>query len=269
MHVRFLCLIALAVLSGITAAIAQPVAKTEGQALVETTQGYRTIPDGKTVLVLGTVPEDSGALKMRIRVPLASGDSSDAVAFRRGFWISAEAKEMLRASDVILERAAAEVAAQRQKEEQEQTERALRTMPPVVVYRAIADAEYVGSELDIRFGFHDPGRTVKYVRATVVPYNRVGDRITGSFGKSSAKLVATGPFEASVDPTSLEWENVWFDVSDLSCVRVTRLEIEYMSGPKRIFVRDLPQVFDEWRNSCTVEAQAENEATYMRQLTSY
>lgn len=130
--------------------------------------------------------------------------------------------------------------------------------PPILVYRVSAQPEYSGSILRMVVGFHEPGRTVKYLRATVVPYNRVGDRVRDSFGTSSARVMATGPFEAAVDPEHFTWENLWFDVGSLSCVVITRLEIEYMDGRTVIYARDLPQVFDEFRNECSVSAQEVN-----------
>jgi hypothetical protein len=109
------------------------------------------------------------------------------------------------------------------------------------------------SGVDVYIGFEslDERRVVKYAYFTTTPFNAVGDSVNCSVThRSTARLKATGPIQGTDGPRLLTWENTWYNPS-ITCVRLDRIEIEYMDGSRFTLVRDLPKVLlNGYENSC-------------------
>jgi hypothetical protein len=112
---------------------------------------------------------------------------------------------------------------------------------PLMIYNAAPGAPNSAGGVDVRLGIANLSeKPIKYLRATVVPYNAVGDRVSGTIRRrSAAGIYATGPFaafERSKAPVfePLFWENIWYNYS-ITCIQLTRVSIEYMDGTTRTF----------------------------------
>lgn len=101
-------------------------------------------------------------------------------------------------------------------------------------------------------------KTAKYITFTVTPFNAVGDMVVDRIsGSSQRKLKATGP----IDPRPIEagtydevasWDPIWYN-STIYCLRLDRVDIEYMDGSKSVLIADLKAaIYPEFTNSCRV-----------------
>lgn len=113
-----------------------------------------------------------------------------------------------------------------------------------------------GVDLHVRWRFLNPNKMIRYIRFTARPYNRVGDVRRGQIGgHSDFTGYITGPIDASTRARNSTWGTAWYN-SDISCVRLTRVRIEYTDGTSYTYVRELPSILAEGvTNSCTMEAQ--------------
>ena len=113
-----------------------------------------------------------------------------------------------------------------------------------------------GVDFSIQWRFLNPHKTIRYIHFTVRPYNRVGDVRRGRIGGHSDYTgYITGPLEASPKGFDNTWGVAWYN-RDISCVRLTRVRIEYTDGSSYTYVRELPSILAEGvTNSCTMEAQ--------------
>ena len=112
---------------------------------------------------------------------------------------------------------------------------------PLLIYRAEPRAPNSAGGVDVRLGIANlSSKTIKYLRATVVPYNAVGDRVTGEIRRrSSARIYSTGPYigyngTSGPELHPLFWDTIWYNHS-IRCIEITRVSIEYMDGTTRTF----------------------------------
>lgn len=118
---------------------------------------------------------------------------------------------------------------------QEYAERKAAGVPLVIAY---ADTEGPNSAggVDVRINaLNVSSKTIKYLRYTVVPYNAVGDRVSGTIRRrSAARIFDTGPIAPDASSPPGVWDNVWYN-SSIRCLEITRVRIEYMDGTSRTF----------------------------------
>lgn len=117
---------------------------------------------------------------------------------------------------------------------QEYAERKAAGVPLVVAYAGIEGPNSAGG-VDVRINpLNLSEKTIKYLRYTVVPYNAVGDRVSGTIRRrSAAQIFETGPI-APNDASAALWSNTWYNYS-VTCMEITRVRIEYMDGTARTF----------------------------------
>jgi len=98
-------------------------------------------------------------------------------------------------------------------------------------------------------------KDIKYITFTVVPYNRVGDRakceINGYDTTYQGKV--TGPIELSEVSKSYtrshNWSTAWYN-NTISCIKITRIQIDYMDGTHYTYVKELPLLYAEGFTQC-------------------
>ena len=113
-----------------------------------------------------------------------------------------------------------------------------------------------GVDLHVGWRYLNPDKTVKYIRFTARPYNAVGDVRRGTIGGHSEFTgYSTGPLEAERARLDYVWGNAWYNY-DISCVRLTRVWVEYTDGTSHTYARELPSILAEGvSNTCTMESQ--------------
>ena len=76
-------------------------------------------------------------------------------------------------------------------------------------------------------------KTVKYARFTVVPYNKVNDRVKGEYdynGNGEKVLEVTGPFKSKqIHGYGTHWDCLWYNWT-IDYMLITGIEIEYLDG---------------------------------------
>lgn len=73
-------------------------------------------------------------------------------------------------------------------------------------------------------------KTIKYVKFTVTPYNRVNDKVSSKYGDDSEILSVTGPIKQNqVEGHGTYWDCVWYN-STISYMKINQIEIFYMDG---------------------------------------
>jgi len=76
-------------------------------------------------------------------------------------------------------------------------------------------------------------KTVKYARFTVVPYNKVNDRVKGKYDyndNGEKVLKVTGPVKSKqIDGYGTYWDCVWYNWT-IDYMLITGIEIEYLDG---------------------------------------
>jgi len=108
-----------------------------------------------------------------------------------------------------------------------------------------------GIDFSIDWGYFDSSKDIKYIYFTTVPYNKVGDvqtcRITGH---STFTGTITGPISAADKFNLSIWKTAWYN-STISCIKITKVKVEYMDGTSYIYVNELPKIIDaKYINSC-------------------
>lgn len=149
---------------------------------------------------------------------------------------------------------------ERREMERERVEAAYREAGAAVQIEdlfAISTARSGNARVALFYRYLHPTQQLKYLRVTVQPYNRVGDRLTDDVSRRGEFVLnVTGPLSADVVGEVAEWNDVWFN-SATSCARITRVEVTYMDDSREVFVRDLPDVFGPgYVNGCSVDEQA-------------
>lgn len=76
-------------------------------------------------------------------------------------------------------------------------------------------------------------KTVKYARFTVVPYNKVNDRVKGEYdynGNGEKIVEVTGPVKSKqIDGYGTYWDCLWYNWT-IDYMLITGIEIEYLDG---------------------------------------
>jgi hypothetical protein len=76
-------------------------------------------------------------------------------------------------------------------------------------------------------------KTVKYARFTVVPYNKVNDRVKGKYdynGNGEKVVKVTGPVKSKqIDGYGTYWDCLWYNWT-IDYMLITGIEIEYLDG---------------------------------------
>ncbi|MDD4615138.1 MAG: hypothetical protein PHI40_07045 [Caldisericia bacterium] len=89
-------------------------------------------------------------------------------------------------------------------------------------------------------------KTIKYAYFQVVPYNRVGDKVSCTIkNRPEAYLSVTGPIkQGQTVGYSNYWDALWYN-STIVKAKITEVKIEYMDGSKEIiteeYIQDLIQ----------------------------
>ncbi len=85
----------------------------------------------------------------------------------------------------------------------------------------------------VRFHFiNTSGKTIKYAKFSMIPYNAVGDAVGSSVGDHSEfTLKFTGPIEPG-KYQGVQGENCWYN-STIKSARISKVEIQYMDGTEK------------------------------------
>jgi len=124
---------------------------------------------------------------------------------------------------------------------------------PVLITEAYTtgpnSADGVGYWIEFLLANNKP---IKYIRSTVRPYNSVGDlRSSRIGGYSTHSLEVVGPWDPDYGHSGISTDVAWYN-AQISCIEITRLELEYADGSKHIFVNDLPKILgDGVSNDCS------------------
>ncbi|MGY8987362.1 MAG: hypothetical protein ACKVG7_02275 [Flavobacteriales bacterium] len=96
-----------------------------------------------------------------------------------------------------------------------------------------------GVDLTLDWHYLDNNNDIKYIDVTFVPYNAVGDIVSGSYNGSREIIRQTGPIEAGhYTPT---WSNVWYNYS-ICCIKVVKVSVTYMDGSNYTYVNELDKI---------------------------
>jgi Protein of unknown function (DUF1566) len=129
----------------------------------------------------------------------------------------------------------------------------------LVVTGLAAGAPDTFGGVDLEFGMQnlDPERAIKYVYVTLTPYNAVGDPVTCELRRrSEVKVEITGPLDAAAGETWYHWDNLWYSKPGVQCVKIGRIEVDYLNGDRYVYVKELPHVLGAGlRNDCAYDAQ--------------
>jgi hypothetical protein len=106
-----------------------------------------------------------------------------------------------------------------------------------------------GVDFSITWQYLDKSKDIKYLDFTVVPYNCVGDLVTGEYDNGRFKGEITGPISASeveFSPGKFKrensyWSRAWYN-STICSIKIVKVEVEYMDGTKYIYVKELPKI---------------------------
>lgn len=109
-----------------------------------------------------------------------------------------------------------------------------------------------GVSTQIRFGHLLKGKTIKYFTATVNFYNAVGDILNDEIrGVKDVKLVLTGPVPYTGEIEIISGDTVFYGETS-RCIKIKRIDIEYLDGTKGIYINDLPKTYMlDFKNDCT------------------
>jgi hypothetical protein len=96
-----------------------------------------------------------------------------------------------------------------------------------------------GVKVSIEWEYLDKENDIKYIEFTVVPYNAVGDIVSGGYSGTRRTLSNTGPIEA--DSYTNEWETVFYN-STIYCVKIVKVAVTYMDGRNYTYVKELDKI---------------------------
>lgn len=96
-------------------------------------------------------------------------------------------------------------------------------------------------------------KPIKYISVSMSGYNNVGDRIRGSIsGDYVTTGRITGPFTKHSELEYGEWDTLWYS-SSTSCVKITKVKIDYMDGSSYTYVNELKKILNpNFRNNCKI-----------------
>ena len=103
---------------------------------------------------------------------------------------------------------------------------------PLVVSRVNVSHPNSAGGVDVRLRYlNTSNKSIKYIVTTVVPYNKVGDRVSSEIGnKVYARLQDTGPIKPDAYSEGT-WSNNWYNYS-IRCTEITNIDITYMDGTR-------------------------------------
>lgn len=115
--------------------------------------------------------------------------------------------------------------------------------PEMIVYEAFPVGPNSAGGVDVKVALEVFGsKTVKYFTIELEAYNTVGDRVGGRLrSEPRRRLKLTGPISATDGISQVQWEDVWYNPT-ISCLKVARIEVEYMDGSSYTYVRELPKI---------------------------
>lgn len=108
-----------------------------------------------------------------------------------------------------------------------------------------------GVDFSIEWLYLNEKKTIKYIYFTVIPYNSVGDVQTCSVRRSSSFTgKVTGPITSESVIRNPLWSTAWYN-NTISCIKLTKVKVEYTDGTSYIYVNELPKILDDdFKNVC-------------------
>ena len=84
-----------------------------------------------------------------------------------------------------------------------------------------------------------------------MPYNAVGDKLTCRItGRNTFVGRINGPIKADDRIRYPLWEAAWYN-GTTTCIKITKVQVEYMDGSSYTYVRELPKILDSQHfNKC-------------------
>jgi len=104
-----------------------------------------------------------------------------------------------------------------------------------------------GVDFSITWQYLDKLKDIKYLDYTVVPYNCVGDPVSGRYDNGRFTGRITGPVSASefkdgrFKREKSYWGTAWYN-NTICSIKIVKVEVEYMDGTKYIYVKELPKI---------------------------
>ena len=98
-----------------------------------------------------------------------------------------------------------------------------------------------GVDISVTWQYLDNTKDIKYLYFTMLPYNCVGDPISGRYDKGSKRGKITGPISSSNKRQESHWETFWYN-NTVCSIKITKVEVEYMDGSKYTYVKELPKI---------------------------
>lgn len=105
----------------------------------------------------------------------------------------------------------------------------------------------------VRLMMLDESLTLKYLELTYTPYNAVGDQVASEHrgGLSRSKHKVTGPLNFADGETLWGGDPIWYNPS-IHCIKINRVDVEYMNGERHSYIRELSKVLDSaMSNDCS------------------
>ena len=97
-----------------------------------------------------------------------------------------------------------------------------------------------GVDISITLQYLDKSKDIKYIRFTWVPYNCVGDPVSGRYDNGKKTGVVTGPISASNERLNWHWETMWYN-NTICSIKLVKVQVEYMDNTKYTYVNELPK----------------------------
>lgn len=104
--------------------------------------------------------------------------------------------------------------------------------------------------VQVLFDYYGP-TTIKYMYFTVVPFNDKGQKLKcNARGHSNYTFEMMGPFRNSKISNDVSWDEIWKN-PDISCVKLTKLKVEYVDGKTYTYVSELSKIqWPHFMNTC-------------------
>ncbi|RLD21072.1 MAG: hypothetical protein DRI69_04895 [Bacteroidetes bacterium] len=104
--------------------------------------------------------------------------------------------------------------------------------------------------VQVLFDYYGP-TTIKYMWFTVAPYNDKGQKLKcNAKGHSSYTFEIMGPFRNSKITNDVSWDEIWKN-PNVSCVKLTKLKVEYVDGKTYTYVSELSKIqWPHFMNTC-------------------
>ena len=114
----------------------------------------------------------------------------------------------------------------------------------------ISKINLIGPNSASGVGFHirwknTSNKVIKYIYFTAVPFNAVGDIMTGQIsGSSSARGKVTGPIKPGKRERS-SWVAAWYN-STITRIELAKIDIEYVDGSKmKLYADDIHKILNK------------------------